>query len=317
MKTKKWVTFITAGISAISLICAIVATCPCVNLPLMYDISMAIFGSALLGFIMSLIEYFAERRKAMESFLSAAYKVDVQLRKIKLLKLDQPQDLILDCIAEEQHNKQWGKCDVETAKALGIEAVHKKRDAYIAWIQENEPMSFSESDDIESILIQIYNERIEDYSNMFMKYMDMYIVASKIDLEDLSNAYGNLDFLFGIRTIRLAAVKSIYSQLQEYCNKINLEVYLFNMIKDEKGSFGVCCKKIMELNDFFFVTETTQDDGREWTVIYQRKLDDISDRMEEFRSKIYFKKDVTYQKKHPVFSQLRRINGSIEKESAF
>ena len=169
MKAKKWVTFITAGISAISLICAIVATCPCVNLPLMYDISMAIFGSALLGFIMSLIEYFAERRKAMESFLSAAYKVYVQLRKIKLLKLDQPQDLILDCIAEEQHNKQWGKCDGETAKELGIEAVHKKRDAYIAWIQENEPMSFSESDDIESILIQIYNERIEDYSNMFMK----------------------------------------------------------------------------------------------------------------------------------------------------
>ena len=41
MKAKKWVTFITEGISATSLICAIVATCPCVNLPLMYDISMA------------------------------------------------------------------------------------------------------------------------------------------------------------------------------------------------------------------------------------------------------------------------------------
>ena len=33
-------------------------------------------------------------------------------------------------------------------------------------------------------LIQIYNERIENYINMFMKYMDMYIVASKIDLEN-------------------------------------------------------------------------------------------------------------------------------------
>jgi len=315
MKAKKWVTIITFICAVISLVFALIATFNCIDL--VYDISMAIFGSALLGFIMSLIEYFAERRKAMESFLSAAYKVYVQLRKIKLLKLDQPQDLILDCIAEEQHNKQWGKCDGETAKALGIEAVHKKRDAYIAWIQENETMSFSESDDIESILIQIYNERIENYINMFMKYMDMYIVASKIDLEDLSNAYGNLDFLFGIRTIRLAAVKSIYSQLQEYCNKINLEVYLFNMIKDGKGSFAVCCKKIMELNDFFFLTETTQDDGREWTAIYQRKLDNISDRMEEFRSKIYFKKDVTYQNKHPVFSQLRRINGSIDEESAF
>ncbi len=315
MKAKKWVTFITFGVSVFSLICSIIAKYVCVDL--MYDISMAIFGSALLGFIMSLIEYFAERRKAMEDFLRAAYKVYVQLRKIKLLKLDQPRDLILDCISEEQHNKQWEKCDGETAKALGFGATHKKRDAYIAWMQENEPMSFSESDDIEAILIQIYNERIEDYSNMFMKYMDMYIAASKIDLEDLSNAYGNLDFLFCNKKIRLSAFESIYSKLQEYRNKIKLEVFHFDMVKDGKGNFGVCCKKIIELNDFFFETKTTQNDGREWTTVYQRKFDDLSDQIEEFRSKIYFTKEVQYEKKAPVFSQLRRIDGSIDEEGAF
>lgn len=80
-------------------------------------------------------------------------------------------------------------------------------------------MYFSENDDIESILIQTYNGRIEHYSNMFMKYMDMYIVASKIDLEDLSNAYGNLDFLFGNKKTRLAAFELIYSKLQEYRKK--------------------------------------------------------------------------------------------------
>ena len=47
MKAKKWVTFITAGVSAISLICAIIAYG--ISVDLMYDISMAIFGSALLG----------------------------------------------------------------------------------------------------------------------------------------------------------------------------------------------------------------------------------------------------------------------------
>lgn len=315
MKAKKWVTFITVGISAVSLICAIFANCFCIDL--MYDISMAIFGSALLGFIMSLIEYFAERRKAMEDFLRAAYKVYVQLRKIKLLKLDQPQDLILDCISEEHNNKLWGKCGGETAKALGLGAVHKKRDAYIAWMQENEPMSFSENDDKEAILVRIYNERIENYSSMFMKYIDMYIVASKIDLEDLSNAYGNLDFLFGNKKIRLAAFESIYSKLQEYRNKIIAEVFHFNMVKDGKGNFAICCKKVMELNDFFFATETTESDGIERTIVYQRKFDDISDRIEEFRSKIYFRKEVQYEKKAPVFSQLRRINGSTDEESAF
>ena len=315
MKAKKWVTIITAGISAVSLICAIIANCFCIKL--MYDISMAIFGSALLGFIMSLIEYFAERRRAMEDFLRAAYKVYVQLRKIKFLKLDEPQVLILDCISEEQHNKLWEKCDGETAKVLGVEAVHKKRDAYITWMQENEPMSFSESDDIESILIRIYNERIENYSNIFTKYMDMYIAASKIDLENLSNAYGNLDFLFDNKKIRLIAFESIYSKLQEYRNKIKLEVFHFNMIKDGKGSFGVCCKKVLDLNDFFFATETTQKDGSEWTTVYQRKFDDVSDRIEEFRSKIYFRKEVKYEKKAPVFSQLRHITGFVEEESAF
>ena len=315
MKAKKWVTFITFGFSALSLICAIIANCFCIDL--MYDISMAIFGSALLGFIMSLIEYFSERRKAMEDFLRAAYKVYVQLRKIKLLKLDQPQDLILDCIAEEQHNKQWGKCDGETAKALGLGAVHKKRDAYIAWMQENEPMSFSESDDIEAILLQIYNERIEDFSNTFMKHMDMYIIASKIDLEDLSNAYGNLDFLFGNRKIRLVAFELIYSKLQDYRNKIKSEVFHFNMIKDGKGSFGVCCKKVLELNDFFFATEINQNDNSEWTTVYQKKFDDVSDKIEEFRSKVYFRKEVQYEKKAPVFSQLRRINCSADEESTF
>ena len=315
MKAKKWVTFITAGVSAISLICSIIAYK--ISVDLMYDISMAIFGSALLGFIMSLIEYFAERRKAMEDFLRAAYKVYVQLRKIKLLKLDEPQELILDCISEEQHNKQWEKCDGETAKSLGFNVVHKKRDAYIAWMQENKPMSFSENDNIDAILIQIHNECVENYTNTFMKYMDMYIVASKIDLEDLSNAYGNLDFLFGNRKIRLAAFESIYSKLQEYRNKIKSEVFHFNMIKDGKGSLGVCRKKVLELNDFFFETETAQNDGREWTTVHQRKFDDVSDRIEEFRSKIYFRKEVQYEKKAPVFSQLRRISGSVEEESAF
>lgn len=315
MKAKKWVTFITAGVSAISLICAIIAYG--ISVDLMYDISMAIFGSALLGFIMSLIEYFAERRKAMEDFLSAAYKVYVQLRKIKLLKLDIPQDLILDCIAEEQYNKQWEKCDSETAKALGVEAIHKNRDAFIEFMQKTEPMYFAVNDDVEAVLIPLYNEYIKDYSDMFMKHMDMYIAASKIDLEDLSNAYGNLDFMFANKKIRLAAGKSIYSKLNEYKNKILEEVYHFDMVKNGKGSFVVCCKKIIELNDFFFVTEITQDNGIELTTIHQKKLDDMSDRMEEFRSKIYFSKDVKYQKKSPVFSQRRQINGCIEEESAF
>jgi len=52
MKAKKWVTIITFICAVISLVFALIATFKCIDL--VYDISMAIFGSALLGFIMSL-----------------------------------------------------------------------------------------------------------------------------------------------------------------------------------------------------------------------------------------------------------------------
>lgn len=315
MKAKKWVTFFTAGASLISLICAIVAKCSFDDSSLMYDISMAIFGSALLGFIVSLVEYFAERRKAMETFLGAAYKDYAHLRNIKFFNLDEPQELILDCIFEEQHNKTWGDFDGETAKELGFCAVHKKRDAFISWMEENDAMCFTENDDIGSILLLIYNERIKHYSKMFAEYMDMYIVASKINLEDLSNAFGNLDFLFDNKNLRRNAYKSIYTKLQEYHRKITSEVHHFNMVKDGHGNFATCCKKVMALNQFFFSPEIIKSDGMERIVVYQRKFDDLSDRMEEFRTKIYFRKDVHYEEKTPVFSLFREMNGSVEGES--
>lgn len=319
MKAKKWVTFITAGISAISLICAIVANCPCVNLVLMYDISMAIFGSALLGFIMSLIEYFAERRKAMEDFLGAAYKIYVQFRKLKYIEFSEPKDIVLDCIAEEQHNKYVESFGIELAKDLGLTINHQKRDEFIAWIEENEYTCFSENDDIESILIQIYNERIKDYTDRFMKHIDMYIALSKLDLENLSNFYGDLDFLFNNRKMHFLAGKSIYSKFYEYRNKILQEVYHFNMLKEGNGNFKVCCYKVVELNDFFFETNTTVNSDEIKTTVYQTKFYDISDKMQEFRSKIYFKKKKTikYEDRHPCICRTTYTNGTIKDESAF
>lgn len=66
MRGKKWMTIITFLFAVIALIIAVVIGkgCACIA----YDVTMAIFGSALLGFIMSLTEYFVERRSAMEWF---------------------------------------------------------------------------------------------------------------------------------------------------------------------------------------------------------------------------------------------------------
>ena len=102
MKAKKWLTIITLVITALSLVLAFIIgkNSNCIT----YDISMAIFGGAALGCIMSLTEYYVERRKAMEEFWLQATKVLNELKKIKYLDVDAPINLIVDDIDASLEN---------------------------------------------------------------------------------------------------------------------------------------------------------------------------------------------------------------------
>lgn len=102
MKAKKWLTIITLCVSifSLSVACIIGKDSNCIS----YDVSMALLGSAVLGFIMSLTEYYVEKRKAMEEFWLQSNKILKELRKIKYLELDAPVELIKDALLEEQAN---------------------------------------------------------------------------------------------------------------------------------------------------------------------------------------------------------------------
>ena len=310
MKAKKWLTIITLAVTLAALLVAIYANNK--ECDLTYDFSMAIFGSALLGFIMSLIEYFAERRKAMEAFLKAAYKIYSNFRQIKYVDVDAPQDLIVDCIAEEQHNELCRNIASATGSAMGLEETHTKRDAYITWMEENVEISFSEGDDIPVILITIYNHQMDGHKNLFKSRIDMYMDIANMDFDDLSNAYGNLDFLFGNKFVRQKAFDSIYQKLQEWRNQVLSEAYHFRLLKENKGNFAVCVRKLFELNDMFFEAKSEHTTNEVHTVVYQRLFDDMSDRIEDFRCATYFKKDVIYEKRTPVLSKIKRKNISVE-----
>ena len=78
-ESKKWLTIITLVITALSLVLAFIIgkNSNCIT----YDISMAIFGGAALGFIMSLTEYYVERRKQWKNFGFRATKVLNELKR--------------------------------------------------------------------------------------------------------------------------------------------------------------------------------------------------------------------------------------------
>ena len=147
---------------------------------------MALLGSAVLGFIMSLTEYYVEKRKAMEEFWLQSNKILKELRKIKYLELDAPVELIKDALLEEQAN-DWNAKFPLLIDDSGI--THKAKSTLISWFEENIQMSFNENSDIEAELEKYYSASLKTYKDTFLRCMRSYQDASSIDLGMIDNAY--------------------------------------------------------------------------------------------------------------------------------
>ena len=105
-----------------------------------------------------------------------------------------------------------------------------------------------ENDDIGNILNQVCISRMENYENTVNGVIDNYIELSKISLYELDSAYGNLNFIFSNKNIRLKAYNEIFNKIRTIKQKILEETYQFNLYKDNKGNFAVCMNKAIEVS---------------------------------------------------------------------
>lgn len=282
MKAQKWLTITTLTVSIVALIAAFVigkdSNC------IYYDIAMALLGSAVLGFIMSITEYYVEKRKAMEEFWIQATNVLKELRKIKHLDLDAPVDLIIDVFGEE-HSNEWNQ--IFSMSSEDIEIHHEAKNNLISWYEENVSFSFDENTDINKELEDFYSAKIDNYKKSFMQCMDSYHFASTVELGMLDNAYGNLDFIFANKCIRKKTYDLIYDKIRKIILKFKAETYHFNLLKDGKGNFPVCATKVSDLDKEYFLLKEETEHGYSNTLIYQNIFDDIDASLEQFRCKIY------------------------------
>lgn len=276
MKAKKWLTIITGLISAASLTIALIIGkgSPCI----LYDIALAIFGSALLGLIMSLTEYFVERRKAMEQFWNEARKVVQQFRNIRYINVDVPHELILACFREERGNS-W-------SKALGSPESDAAKSKLISWLEENVVMSWTEEDYIASELERIFEDRMAFFRREYQRAIDSYVAASAVDVGVLGNSYGNLDFFWN-KHIRNKSYSEIYNKLRDFHKVLLSEAYHFNLLTDGSGNFAVCADKAYHICQTVFSDEVKNSDGFTSKVVFQTLFDEIDDSLEWFRCEIY------------------------------
>ena len=281
-----------------------------------YDIALAVFGSALLGFIMSLVEYFSERKKAMEQFWIEAKRVLAQFRKAEYIYFDEPEDIVTGCIAENYYNKRAKELPPGVSGIFGPEESHEYQKKYIQWMKENEPMSFTENDDIGVILNQVCISRMENYEKNVNEVIDNYIELSKISLYELDSAYGNLNFIFSNKNIRLKAYNEIFNKIRTIKQKILEETYHFNLYKDNKGNFAVCMNKAIEVSKILFTEKKKSEDAYDYVSIYQKEFDDIEESLEVFRTKIYFKSKVEPVERIPVTGRMMNFKDSSDETNS-
>lgn len=288
MKSKKWLTLITLFVSIASLVFAFIIGKN--SNSIFYDIAMALFGSALVGFMMSITEYYVERDRAINEFFYQASKILEELRQIKYLDTDAPSDLIVKVFREEQSN--------ELKALINAEACHKAKNELISWYEENIGLLYlGEVAEYNEFLKQIYESKKKDYRDTFNQCMDSYQVVSSIELGELDNAYENLDFIFANRCIRKEVNNMIYCKIVNIISDFIAETYHFNSSKDKKGNFPVCASKVCDLNQKYFSSEKIVAKEYSEEKIYQIKFDDIEESLEQIRCKIHGKKYVARERK--------------------
>lgn len=299
MKTKKWLAIITFICSMLSALVGVYTHFKC-NGGIIYDFAMAIFGSALLGFIMSLTEYFPERKKTMENFWTETYKVIDAMQKLKYVDVDEPKDIVLAVLYEEHNNEYIYSLGEEEAKSLQMSPSHLAKEKMKQWMIENSYLKCLNKTTAELKAEERYAHKIEEYKKQFQDYVDSYLAFTKLDLNSLSAAYGSLDFIFANNSIRYRVYTQIYEKIKNLKLFALAQTPNFNALKEGKGNIYVCAQKLWEISDMHFDVTYDKLENTSHKSIYHKTSDDLREEVEWFYSKIYFKRQPEPKKRVPV-----------------
>lgn len=289
MRAKRWVTLVTFSLTLVSIVLIIKFKNFECNVE--YDIAMAIFGSSILGCIMSFVEYFSERKRAMEEFYQEAIRILAKFRKAKPLQLTEPEELIRNCIFEKMKNDDY------VSLKMDDEVQYTEKVKYLEWLKKYKPEIFIGVGADEE---KTYQTKIEEAETMIKDCIYNYSQLAHISFAKLDSAYGNLDFLVANHTIRVKAYNEIFDKMRSIRNEIFLANTHFELWKHGKGNFIFCTDKVIEINKKLFIEEKSEEENVVSVSIYQKEFDDIEESLEKFRRKIYWGRSKDEVKRYPV-----------------
>ena len=271
MRANKKAVIWTATITVVSFIICLFQHS---NHNLIYDLSLACFGSALLGIVVAYTAYMAERRDAMEKFNEEVGKAIDVLGNIPVIEIS---DLVHGALKDEN---SW------------IQTTSENRDKLKDYIESRLPINENTSNEqIEKWITSEYQSLLEDARIQLRKGAEAYITVGEFDLSGLNSAYGRLDFLFGNETIRKPAYYNLYDKIRRIRQSCLKRRIMFKSYLAGSGNELVCIDQMQALQNRIFEIRNG--------AFYAKLRDELLYSLETFRSQTYNIKP-EYDEPYPV-----------------
>ena len=218
MRLKKYLIIVSLGITLVDFLMIALYHFQFVSNRLIYDICLAIVGSALLGFLYSVIEYQDSKRLALEKLDKISWEIKSELERIECYTPFEPIELIAKLYNEDNINK--------IRKITEDDCDFKAKHELISYLEENGHIIAHDEKDYADQCESIYKFKMESYRKDVEHIMKIYISLSKYRVVDIIEAYNMLSFVFGFSKHKYIREKIIQPILE-----------LMNMIKDSAFHF--------------------------------------------------------------------------------
>lgn len=283
MKAKKRLVIATIIASGISILLAIlfqfffpgIGRCGEVSV-FIVNFSFAVFGSAILGFIMSLVEYFVSKKHALENYYLESLKVYNIFAKIEFLLITEPKELLMEYFSNEM-------LDGFLSKRNSIE--DDKLYDYMKTIWQN-TVDIPDPE-FSGFAIESFNGYIESFIERLTICMDSYIDIATKKISSLDTAYAEFDFLFFNKRFRKRIYKEIHVPVFEHKRMIEENAFHFRTYKKAKnGNTAVMIDLLDELQQRFFTVDKKTDEYFEIYIVHSSFIDNMDNKLEKLRCRI-------------------------------
>lgn len=249
-----------------------------------YNISLGLFGSSFVVFLVSITEYRVAKTQLLEKIWNESIKLNTQLHNIR------PIHSYINRIILVNYINEWLFRQTEEDKLIfgdKHEAYDKLHDYLLGYHKES--IKKISKKEIESYIDSLINTEREKILEKLEIIIDQYLNLNNYTFLEFNNLLGDVQFFSG-KAEYLKLDKNIYEPLRNMYNDLKQNVcYHFELYRNgEANRADVLLSILFKNQNKLFKIEKKKEKDHDVNIIYADFCDNIDDKIEEFRAKTIY-----------------------------